>query len=517
VFTVGLAELPGSLDPANALDRSALLITRHLYDGLTAFEPGGTRPVPALAVRWSASPDALEWTFELRPGVTFADGTPLTAQAVTANFERWLLGEPPGRYAFWRVVFGGFAREMDADGKPLALIAEARAVGTGAVVLTLNRPDATLPNSLAMPSFAIVNPAALAGGAEGLESASAGTGAYQLRSAPQPGLVRLERNPSHWRWAETGPTGADQLVFKVISDDTQRLLALQTGEIEAMTDIRPADYAAALAPGGPVRLVMDPALTVLYLGFNQARAPWGNADCRLAAFAALDPARYARDFFPGDAEPARALLPPAVWGYADTGDAPTHDLAAAQERWQACLATGTVVPETVTLYVPPIPRPYLPDPAALGEAVRSDLAALGINVEIASPEWETAWLPDVHSGRADLFLLGWSGINGDPDAFLCPLFCGLEGAFNSDAGGFPAPPDAELARVLLEARTTVDPAARERLYAQALERLRATLPAAPLTLRREAWAFRAGVEGYTPSPIDSVFFTIASPAWPASR
>src|SRR5689334_3369238 len=58
-FTIGVAELPGSLDPANALDHSALIIVRHLYEGLTAYEPGGTRPVPALAESWLASPNAL--------------------------------------------------------------------------------------------------------------------------------------------------------------------------------------------------------------------------------------------------------------------------------------------------------------------------------------------------------------------------------------------------------------------------------------------------------------------------
>ena len=163
-------------------------------------------------------------------------------------------------------------------------------------------------------------------------------------------------------------------------------------------------------------------------------------------------------------------------------------------------------PLTVTLYVPPIERTYLPEPAGLGQAIQADLAAIGIPAQIASPAWETHWLPDVHTGRADLFLLGWVGVNGDPDSFLCSLFCGAEGAFNSDADGQPLPPDPELAALLKSARTVTDLAAREALYVQAHARIFETVPAIPLAHRKTAWAYRADVRGNVPSPIEDVFF-----------
>ncbi|MEP7359745.1 MAG: ABC transporter substrate-binding protein, partial [Anaerolineales bacterium] len=100
VFTIALAEAPGSLDPAQAADRSALLITRHIYEGLFAYEPGGTRPVAALADRWEASADGITWTFHLRSGVQFSDGTPFDAEAAQLNFERWQQADPPGAYTF---------------------------------------------------------------------------------------------------------------------------------------------------------------------------------------------------------------------------------------------------------------------------------------------------------------------------------------------------------------------------------------------------------------------------------
>ncbi len=509
VITIALPDVPGSLDPALAADRSALLITRHMYEGLLAYAPGGTNVVPALALSWGASADGLTWTFQLRPAVTFSDGAPFDAEAARSNFNRWRQATPAGQYLFWQTVFGGFAGQMGADGQPMSLVADVSTPGAQTLVLTLNRPDASLPNMLAMPSFAMVSPAAFqtAQAARGLEMASAGTGRYLLAQASQPDLVRLKRNPNYWdpTVPTTGPT---ELIFKIIPDDTQRLLALQTGEVEGMASLNPHDYATASAPGAKTRLVFDPALDVLYLGFNQAHAPWSNLDCRLAVAYSLDKARYVHDFFPGDADVAVAMEPPAVWGYSAAAGDHGHDTAAAQQHWQACVASGVTVPLTTTLYVPPIPRPYLPDPASFGAAVQADLAGLTMTVVIQSPKWDT-WLPDVQAGRADLFLLGWTGISGDPDSFLCPLFCGQESAFNSGPNGQPAPPDADLADLLQKAVTTTDPTARIALYAQAHARILASVPAIPLAYRKTAWAFRADVQGYLPSPIDSVLFDLS--------
>ena len=82
-----------------------------------------------------------------------------------------------------------------------------------------------------------------------------------------------------------------------------------------MARLNPRDYAVALDPASRLRVDFDPALNVLYLGFNQARAPWSNRDCRLAVAYGLNKARYVQDFFPGDAEVALAMQPAAVWGY----------------------------------------------------------------------------------------------------------------------------------------------------------------------------------------------------------
>ena len=499
-----------TLDPANAADQPGLLITRHMYEGLVQYIPGTTQLAPALAESWEAAPDGLAWTFRLRGGVEFSDGTPFNAEAARLNFERWLNGTPPGSFVFWRTVFGGFAGEAGSDGEPLGLVDSVAAPNASTLVLTLNRPDGSLLSSLAMPSFAMVSPAALSqpDPMASLARESAGSGIFELAEWSEAGIIRLVRSASYWNASASSGDGPDELVFKVIVDDAQRFLALQTGEIEAVAGLDAAHYEAAAAPNGTTRLAFNPPLNVLYLGFNQARAPWRNLDCRLAVAHALDRDRYARDFFPGDGLPASAMQPESVWGYPADSGVPGYDPTLAAQKWQACLQTGAALPPDATLYVPPIERPYLPQPAALGQAIQADLAAVGISVTVASPDWQAIWLPDVHSGRADLFLLGWSGLNGDPDSFLCPLFCGLEPSFNSDNSGLPLPPDAELAALLLEARAASGPGAREALYQQAHQRFFAALPAVPLAHRQSAWAFGADVRGFVPSPVESLLYDL---------
>ena len=501
IFTLALPAGPAALDPALAVDEAGLLITRHIYEGLTAYAPGSTQVVPALAESWETA-DAITWTFHLRPGVLFSDGTPFTATVAAANIERWYRRLPPGDYLFWKLMFRGFADERDETGAALSLLVSVAAPDAGTLVLVLSQPYAALPATLAMPSFAMVQPDTL--GQPDALAPPAGTGPFMLKDWSPEGLVQLTRNPRYWG-APPAPAG---LIFKPIADDTQRLMALEVGEVDGLAKLSPQHYAPAQADQ-KLRVDFDPALNVLYLGFNQAHQPWDNVDCRLAVAQALNKARYAQAFFPGDGAPAAALLPPALWGRGSTeGDRP-YDLEQARGYWRQCLTANPKLtqPYTITLYVPPaLGRPYLPDdPAALGAAIQTDLAGAGISVTVVSPS-RSVWLSDLRTGRADLFLLGSVSVNGDPDSIWCALFCGDEPAFNSDKKGAPLPPDETLAALLRAARATPDPAEREKLYARAQARLYETVPAVPLAYRQSAWAYRAPVRGNVPSPIENIFF-----------
>src|SRR5215470_11176838 len=102
---IGVVGLPAQIDPASALDGAAALVARQVFDTLVTFRDGSTEVDPALASRWSVSRDGLVWTFSLREGARFHDGTPVTAAEVAASFNRQLAPEATG--AVWPALLRG--------------------------------------------------------------------------------------------------------------------------------------------------------------------------------------------------------------------------------------------------------------------------------------------------------------------------------------------------------------------------------------------------------------------------
>jgi peptide/nickel transport system substrate-binding protein len=496
------------LDPADVTDSESLLITWHVFEGLTRYRPGTTEPEPSLATEWTTSDDGLTWTFTLRPEVMFHDGTPFNADAVVWNFERWsdtanATHFPDWEFAYFADMFQGFkADDKDADGTPDSFLESVTKVDDMTVQMNLRRPNAPLLQTLAMGNFGFSSPTAVeaSGSSYGTPDGNPiaiSTGPYMVQSWAPGDSITLAANPTYWGEAPIEPT----LVFRVIPENTARFLAVSNGEIDGMNQVNPEDIAPAQA-NSDLQVIFEPANNVGYLGFNQAHAPWGNVDCRRAVAHAIDKAGIVSALYAGDAEVATQMLPPSLWGHNAAIEDYAFDATAATEAMTACTAAETM-PAEVVLYVPPIPRFYFPKPAELGEAIQANLAAIGITTRIESPEWES-WLTQVRAGDADLFLLGWGGDNGDPDNYLCVFFCGGDGAWNSAADGTAMPPDEELNTLLREASTLSDQAARQTAYETANQMIHDKVISVPLVHRTPPIIFRSTVAGYTSSPIQTI-------------
>jgi peptide/nickel transport system substrate-binding protein len=451
---------------------------------------------------WAVAPDARVYTFTLRSGVRFSTGAAFTAEAAAANLNRWLSATPVGPYPFVPAMFGGFAGELDETGQPMSNVASLSAVSAAELVIGLRQGDAALPATLAMPAFAMVDPGAFAqDGFGGPGAPSAGTGPYLL-SAWEANTIRLARRSDYWG----PPAVAGELAFIALPDDAARVVALERSEVDGLAGL-PLDQ-ADLGLRLPVRVVQEPAHDVLYLGFNQSRRPWGTLECRQAVARILDRTRLAAVVAP-DASAATSLRPGTTLGPA-LDALPGPDPSGASTLWAACLAQQPLPPPaTYSLYVPPLPRRYLPDPAPVATRIGADLAALGIAVTVVSPAWPDVWQNEVQSGRADLFLLGWGGVNGDPDAALCPLLCGANPALRTDQLGFAVAPDDELAAILVQARATAEPTQRAALYAQADRLIGERVPVLPLTQRGDTWVFREGLRGEQLGPMESLFLGLS--------
>lgn len=187
------------LDPALAESEDAKAVVGYIYEGLVKLENG--EPAIGLASTTNVSEDGLEYTFVLRPGVTFHDGTPLNADAVVANFNRWFDPNDPlrgtGPFNAWSNAFGGFKGEMDGD-KPKSNFDGIEKVDSMTVIAHLNAPDADFLTKLSDPAFAIASPDALKAAGFGTKSGvDGGTGPYRIGTWTDTSLT-LEPNPSYW-------------------------------------------------------------------------------------------------------------------------------------------------------------------------------------------------------------------------------------------------------------------------------------------------------------------------------
>src|SRR2546428_1093557 len=155
-FVFGAQGEPVQFDPADITDGISSRITRQVFDGLVRYKGATTEVEPALAEKWEVSRDGRVWTFQLRRGVKFHDGTPLDAAAVVWNFERWWKASHAQHenqvkagqtFEYWEAQFGGF------DAK--SLVSKAEAVGSHTVRITLKDPQAPFLANLGMFAFEV--------------------------------------------------------------------------------------------------------------------------------------------------------------------------------------------------------------------------------------------------------------------------------------------------------------------------------------------------------------------------
>ena len=496
----------GTLDPAVETSANSLQPIYHIYEGFTDFEPGTTTPTPRLATDWEASEDGLEWTFFLREGVTFHDGTPFNADAVVFNFERWWDTENPynlgaDQFIYWGYMFQGF------KGDENSVLAGIEKVDDMTVKLILSRPNASLLNTLAMENFRFASPTAVQEQGEDYATAegmAVGTGAFMVEEWVKEDHLTVVRYEDYWG----DPPTLERLVFRVIPDPNAAFLALQGGEIDMITEwASPGpDQLAQAEADANLQVLYNPAFNVGYLGLNHSKEWLQNINVRLAISHAIDKEGMVAALNPDNAEVATQFQPPSLWGYNESIEDYPYDPELASEYLQMAIDEGVQIPDPVVFYVMPISRLYFPQPQQLGELIQAQLAEIGLNTEIQSPAWPDPYLSDIQEDgtKHDIFLLGWGGDNGDPDNFLCVFFCGADTQFNYSEVGTGAPPDEEIAQLLRDAVAETDFETRRAMYEEANQLIHDRVLSVPLQHITAPTLARANVQGYVPSPVREV-------------
>ncbi|MBD8004631.1 ABC transporter substrate-binding protein [Bacillus norwichensis] len=471
-----------NLDPATVTDGESLIVSEQVFETLVNYEKETTDITPGISKKWDVSDDGKTYTFELEEGIKFHDGTDLNADAVVQNFERWMNGKSEAEFPYFVSQFGGF------KGDESAVIKEVKAVAENKVEFTLFRPQAPFLKNLAMTAFSISSPAAIEKfGAKYIEN-PVGTGPFKFESWKRNDTITVVKNEEYWK---DGLPKLDKIIFKVITDNSARLNALVKGEVDLMDGLNPSDVAKVEADSN-LQIFERPSMNIGYLGFNVEKEPFDNKKVRQAINHAINKQAILDNFYEGTAEPAKNPIPPSVNGYNDDIEDYEFDLDKAQKLLEeAGLKDGF----KMDLWAMPVPRPYMPNGQKVAEAIQADLEKIGIEVNIVSMEWAT-YLEKTRDGEAPMFMLGWTGDNGDADNFLYALL-------DKDSIGsnnYSRYANEDVHKLLIEAQTETEEDKRNELYKEALEIIHDDAPWVPIAHSVPQLAGKSTIEGFFPHP-----------------
>lgn len=353
--TAALVAEPTSLNPIYDTGLPALNVFYNVFDQLTGIDATGA-VVPRLASGWTHSDDLKTWTFSLREGATFHDGSLVSVDDVIFTYET-AKSDPTSR-------LGGY----------LTTVESISASGND-VVFTLNIPYAPFDRQATL--VPIVSKAAYeAMGADAYARKPVGSGPYSVESWANGDTITLQRYDGYWGNAGTYQT----VVFQPVPDETTRANSVQSGDLDIAL-LGPSSV-PAVEGSGSAEVVHQQSNRVVYLGFNSGSAWLEDVNLRKAIDMALDRQLLSDRLLNGAAEPASQLVAKVSFGYTDAIPSTAYDLEKAKSLVAASGYDGTAIPLTY-------PNTGLPQIDQVAQAVAFFLAEIGVNVTLDPQEANT--------------------------------------------------------------------------------------------------------------------------------
>jgi len=515
VFIFGAQGEPVCLDPAIITDGISGRVINQIFEGLVKYDRDTINVIPGLAEKWTMSDDGKVWTFTLRKGVKFHDGTDFDAQAVLFNFDYWSNTKNPlhaaqlkagQTFEYYEGQFGGF----DAD----SIIAKIEAVDASTVRFTLKEPQGPFLQNLGMFVFVFWSPKALQ--AAGVDSCKkpVGTGPFKFVEWKVNESVTLDANKDYWDKANLPKVS--RVIIRNIKDNSQRLAALKAGEIHGMEGLNPSDVPVVKADAN-LQLLLRPANTTGYLAFNYKVKEFQNVKVRQAIAQAINKKAIVDALYGGTGQVATQFQPPPLWGYNKDLKDFAYDQAAAKKLLadagfpnglsEITWADGKKTP--LEFWYMPVSRPYFPNPKEIAEAMAADLAKIGVTVKLQTVDW-SVYLNKRKNGELPLYMLGWTGDNGDPDNFLCYFYCMDAKDTPIQREGFMG--DKEVSDLLKKAASTVKQADRAPMYQKAEQLIHDKVLRLFIGNNTPPLPMSKKVSGYIPNPTGTEFFNTVAVA-----
>ena len=422
-----------------------------LFDGLTRGDLNQSTkaptPQPDLATSWTASSDATVWTFTLRSGVTFTDGTPFNADAVVFNLDRYF--KPGFEY--------GSAALVGNAASAIGPVASYRAVDDHTVEITTSTPDAALPEDA--QNILIASPTAIKADPTGFANHPVGTGPFVF-SAQDSSSLTFTANKDYF----AGKPKLDKLVLKAIPDPAQRTAAFRSGSVNWIEAPNPDDIASLQGSGA--QIITNSYDHIWPWLLNAHSGPLSDVRVRQALNYAIDRNAMATTLLHGTADPAEQLLPHSHPAYTASGDIYDHDVAKAKSLLKAA---GYAKGFDLTLMYPTSGSGNM-EPTPMNEELQADLAKVGVTVKLKPVEW-AALLGQFLTGK---FADGVDALNISLPLYQESIWNSLfaTGGFLNE-GGYSNP---KVDALLKEASGTVDRDARYKLLQKAAADITADAP-----------------------------------------
>ena len=458
-LTFVLSDQPDGLDPTVTNNSFAIYVLINCFEGLVSYDASGSI-VPGSAETWDISDDGLVYTFHLREGLKWSDGTDLTAEDFVYSFQRVLT---PSTTAQYMSMLADYIKNAQAfyDGTATADELGVKALDARTLEITLAQPTSFFIDLVSMWCYDPVQKATIEANGDSWATKAetyVSNGPFKMERLTMGEGYVLVKNEHYW---DAANVTLEKLNFRFILDTATALTAYESGEVDGIRSIPSADYARLNAAGAGVQTVSN--YGTVYYNINCAQEPYNNPLVRKALNLAVDRQSIIDNVVQLNATPAYSFLSPGYGvdgkditdGRGSFGLSPTADVEAAKQALaDAGYPNGEGFPTLqLSFYSNDTVKKVV---EALAEMWKNNL---GINVEITSNDW-AIFYESVQSGDYQVGAMGWSADYLHPMSFL-PL------ARTSDSTNHSFYSNPEYDALVAQVMTETDPAAAAALTLQA--------------------------------------------------
>lgn len=423
-----------TLDPHNTSDTYSGAIERAICQGLLGFDRN-MNIIPLLAESYTYNSNATEFTFKLRKGVSFHDGTPFNAKAVKVNVDRLMTGK--------------YVRSSLMDP-----VKELKIIDDYTVQFKLQKPFGAFLNALAHPGALMLSPAALEKYGDGISNNPVGTGPYVFGEMVSGSYVLIKKNPNYWR----GTVKVDSIKFQPIPENGSRVAMLRAGQAHYIYPM-PAELLKLVENDANVEVIKQASIIERYFILNTKAKPLNDERVRQAINYALDKKAIISIGWGGAAAEADSLFPSSLPFFKKQGPWP-YDVAKAKELMkQAGYPNGFKVN-----FITPNASARL----RVTQMAQQQLQAIGITGDIQSMD-SASFYDMLAKNKAEtvgdnpfIAFGGWSSSTGDADWATRPLVS--TDAFPPNMSNYGFFSDKTVDSLIEAGLTSADPKIRGEAY-----------------------------------------------------